>query len=268
MIRRTNEAGGHNYFIALLGNDTITGPVTLATPGMSAMIFDPLTGASGLAETVSTTDSSMTINMQMLPGQSLLVKTFPTAVEAPAWQYTVSHGTPVALDHGWTLSFPESQPAIPDTFAIDSVIDWTRLPIPEARQNFGTGRYTVCFTLDNPSVADDWILDAGDVRESARVTVNGHDAGTIWSVPFTLSIGKWLHEGENEIIIDVTSLQANRIAQFERDGVEWRKFKDANIASVTNARTFSFGDWPVVPCGLNGNVTIIPVKKSEKLTIQ
>lgn len=268
MIRRTNEAGGHNYFIALLGNDTIAGPVTLATAGMSAMIFDPLTGASGLAETVSTTDSSMTINMQMLPGQSLLVKTFPTAVEAPAWQYTVSHGTPVALDHGWTLSFPESQPAIPDTFAIDSVIDWTRLPIPEARQNFGTGRYTVCFTLDNPSVADDWILDAGDVRESARVTVNGHDAGTIWSVPFTLSIGKWLHEGENEIIIDVTSLQANRIAQFERDGVEWRKFKDANIASVTNARTFSFGDWPVVPCGLNGNVTIIPVKKSEKLTIQ
>ncbi|MDE6416320.1 MAG: glycosyl hydrolase family 2, partial [Duncaniella sp.] len=255
MLRRTNEAGGHNYFISMLGNDTISGAVTLATPGLSAMIFDPLTGKSGLAETVASTDSTLSVNLQLLPGQTLLVKTFPSAVEAPAWQYAIKSGAPVTLDRGWTLSFPVSEPAIPGTFAIDSLIDWTRLPIPEAAQNFGTGRYSVKFTLDDPSKADDWILDAGDVRESARVTVNGHDAGTIWSVPFTLSVGEWLKPGENEIILDVTSLQANRIAQFERDGVEWRKFKDANIASVTNARSFSFGDWETVPCGLNSEVT-------------
>ncbi|MDE6485489.1 MAG: glycosyl hydrolase family 2 [Duncaniella sp.] len=265
MLRRKNEAGGHNYFIAMLGNDTISGAVTLATPGISAMIFDPLTGKSGLAETVATTDSSMTVSLQLLPGQTLLVKTFPDKVEAPAWEYTVSTGQPMTLDRGWTLSFLESEPAVTDTFAIDSIMDWTRLPIPEAKQNFGTGRYTVRFTLDDPSLADDWILDAGDVRESARVTVNGHDAGTIWSVPFSLSVGEWLKPGENEIILDVTSLQANRIAQFERDGVEWRKFKDANIASVTNARTFSFGDWETVPCGLNSKVTLTPVKKSITL---
>lgn len=268
LLRRTNEAGGHNYFISMLGNDTISGPVTLATPGLSAMIFDPLTGKNGLAETISSTDSTMTVSLQLLPGQTLLVKTYPEVMEAPAWQYTVAGGTPRTIDRGWTLSFLESQPAITDTFAIDSLIDWTRLPLPEAKQNFGTGRYSVSFTLDDPSQADDWILDAGDVRESARVTVNGHDAGTIWSVPFILSVGEWLKPGENEIILDVTSLQANRIAQFERDGVEWRKFKDANIASVTNARTFSFGDWETVPCGLNGAVSIIPVKKTTKLTIQ
>ncbi len=268
MIRRTNEAGGHNYFISMLGNDTVSGPVTLATPGTSAMIFDPLTGKSGKAETVSATDSTLTISMQLLPGQTLLVKTFPTDIVAPSWEYVTSKGEPIALDRGWTLSFLESTPEIRDTFAIDSIIDWTRLPIAEARQNFGTGRYTIRFNIDDPAAADEWILDAGDVRESARVTVNGHEAGTIWSVPFTLSVGEWLKAGENEIILDVTSLQANRIAQYERDGVEWRKFKDANIASVTNARTFSFGDWETVPCGLNGAVTLIPVKKSTNLSIQ
>ncbi len=265
LLRRTNETGGHNYFIAMLGNDTINGAVTFSTPSRAAMIFDPLSGNSGLAETVAATDSSLTVNLQLLPGQTLLVKTFAGEVDAPRWKYITDSGERINLDRGWTLSFIESQPAIDGTFAIDSVMDWTKLPIPEARENFGTGRYRAKFNLDDPAVADDWILDAGDVRESARVTINGNYAGTIWAVPFTLNIGKWLKPGENEIILDVTSLQANRIAQFERDGVEWRRFKDANIASVTNARTFSFGDWPTVPCGLNSTVSLIPVKVSTTL---
>ena len=48
-------------------------------------------------------------------------------------------------------------------------------------------------------------------------------------------------------MVDVTNLQANRIADYERRGVVWRVFKDANIASVTNAKSFSFGDWDTVP---------------------
>ncbi len=58
----------------------------------------------------------------------------------------------------------------------------------------------------------------------------------------------------------MTNNQANRIADFERRGVKWRIFKDANIASVTNAKTFSFGDWEEVPAGLNSTVSLIPVK--------
>ena len=58
----------------------------------------------------------------------------------------------------------------------------------------------------------------------------------------------------------MTNLDANRIADYERRGVEWRIFKNANIASVTNAREFSFGDWDVVPSGLNSTVRLIPMR--------
>lgn len=82
-------------------------------------------------------------------------------------------------------------------------------------------------------------------------------------MPFRINVGSFLKPGENTLEIDVTNLQANRIADYERRGVEWRKFKDANIASVTNARKFDFGEWPVVPSGLNSKVTLTPVYLSK-----
>ena len=111
--------------------------------------------------------------------------------------------------------------------------------------------------------ADGWILDLGDVRESARVSVNNQEAGCVWCVPMTVEVGHLLHKGLNDIVIDVTNLQANHIADYERRGVEWRVFKDANIASVTNAKKFSFGDWDTVPSGLNSTVRLIPVYHSK-----
>lgn len=260
VIRRGNEAGGHNYFIANLLGDTIDGFEPLAVAGRSAILFNPLTGEKGLAESRVSADGNLEVRLQLRPGESVMVKTFPDEVSDTPYAYTDHEGGPVSLDRGWSLSFVKSTPEILGTFPIDSLISWTELPLKEAQVNSGTGRYTVTFTLpeltDTPS---DWRLDLGDVRESARVRVNGTDAGTVWAVPFSVNIGSLLMPGENTLDIDVTNLDANRIRDYEMRGVEWRKFKDANIASVTNAKSFSFADWPVTPSGLNSKVTLTPI---------
>ena len=259
MIRRRNEAGGHNYFLTMLCDSVIDGWMPLAVKGGSAMIFDPLTGAKGLAETRRSDDGRMMVRLQLSPGESLLLKTFPGEVEAEKWNYVASTGDPVRIDRGWSISFPAGSPEIKETFETDTLTEWTRLPDSRVKVNSGTARYKVAVELADPSIADDWILDLGDVRESARVTVNGEDAGCAWAVPMRLNVGRYLRKGTNEIIIDVTNLPANRIADYERRGVKWRIFKDANIASVTNAKEFSFGDWEVQPSGLNSAVSLIPV---------
>ncbi len=260
IIRRTNEVGGHNYFIAMLTNSPIDGWVKLATDASAAEIFNPVTGEAGMAQLRKDDTGNTLVRLQLAPGESLLLKTFPSAGIAMApWRYIESQGSPVALANGWKISFPESQPAISGEFVTDTLTHWCNLPVPEAKVNTGTARYSVDFNLDNPSVADEWMLDLGDVRESARVYVNGEYAGTAWSVPFRLNIGKWLRQGNNHLDIDVTNLQANRIADYERRGVKWRIFKDANIASVTNERKFSFGDWETVPSGLNSSVSLVPL---------
>lgn len=262
-IRRRNEAGGYNYFMALLNDRELDGYVTLATPAASVEIFDPLTGRSGMARITKSPDGETGVRLQLKPGQSLMLKTFPHSVSGAPWAYVESKGEPRIIDKGWSLCFPKSEPDIEGVFQTDSIFSWTKLPHPDASVNFGTGRYSVQFNLEEADLADDWLLDLGDVRDSAEVKINGKPAGKVWSVPFTLSVGKFLTPGLNTLEIDVTNLQANRIADYERQGVDWRIFKDANIASVTNAKEFNFGDWPVLPSGLNSTVRLIPLSLSK-----
>lgn len=264
MIRRRNESGGHNYFISLLENRPLDGWVTLTNPATAVEIFDPVSGRRGLAQTRKSASGETQLRLQLEPGESLLLKSFPTAVSgAPQWAYVEAKGQTMTIDKGWSVSFPKTEPAIPGTFATDTLTQWCNIPVADAAVCFGTGRYTVEFVIENPSIADDWLLDLGDVRESADIRVNGQPAGKVWNVPFTLRIGHLLRPGVNTLEIDVTNLQANRIADYERRGVNWRIFKDANIASVTNAKKFSFGEWPTIPSGLNSKVTLTPLTLSK-----
>lgn len=261
MLRRRNECGGHNYFISVLRDTVVDGWVRLASDAVAdVMIFDPVTGKRGVAQSRKADVPGYTdVRLQMQPGSSLLLKTFPTAVNAEPWHYVERRGTPMNINSGWSISFPKSDPAIGETFVTDTLTAWTNLSDERAKINSATGRYTVTVNLPDSVKADGWVLDLGDVRESARVTVNGTTAGCVWCVPMSIEIGALLHPGQNEIVVDVTNLQANRIADYERRGVEWRVFKDANIASVTNAKKFSFGDWDTVPSGLNSTVSLTPV---------
>ncbi len=260
LLRRTNEAGGNNYFLALLNDNRIDGWETLAVPAESIMIFDPLTGKKGKAKTRKGPNNTTEIYLQVDPGQSLLLKTFPTDIEAEEWAY-YEKGNPIGIDNGWRISFLESQPPIEGTFNTDTVTAWTNLPVEEAKVNTATGRYSVSFQLPKGIEADEWLLDLGDLRESASVKVNGKDAGKVWSVPFTIQIGEFLQPGTNTLEIDVTNLPANRIADYDRKGKKWKIFKDANIASVIGKKVVDYSDWETVPSGLNSNVTLIPLKK-------
>ncbi len=260
MLRRKNEVGGYNYFLSMLRNRPIDGWVTLATDAASALLFDPMTGRIGKAQTRRNAQGTIDVKLQLRAGESLLIKTFNESIEYQLWPYIAHCGEPRIIDRGWQISFPESTPIIEQTFKTDTLCDWTRLPDPRAQINQATARYEVCFTLDAPiREADDWLLDLGDVRESAVVWLNGERVATLTTIPFAVRVGNYLQAGENLLLVEVTNLPANRIAEMERQGIQWRIFKDANIASVTGQKVFSFGDWPTDPSGLNSQVTLTPI---------
>lgn len=260
LLRRTNEVDGHNYFLALLSGNAIDGWETLATPAESVMIFDPLTGKKGMARTRKGINGNTEIYLQVEPGQSLLLKTFPGKVDAEDWAYYKKAGDPYVINKGWSIEFVESEPSIEGVFKTDTLTAWTNLPVDAAKVNTGTARYSVDFTLPDGVSADEWLLDLGDLRESARVYVNGAEAGTVWSVPFAIEIGKLLKPGVNHLDIDVTNLPANRIADYDRKGKKWKIFKDANVASVTNSKVVNFSEWETVPAGLNSKVSLTPLR--------
>ena len=276
-IRRCNDTG-HHYFISALQPEGMDAWVTLSVDDVDAMLFDPVSGTKGRAATRHS-DEGLQVYLQLKSGQSLIVQTFDAPVTAEPWHYLQPQHVALALDHGWKLDFVNSQQSTdngqqstvnsqqPDgnncqllivnsQFNIDSPRSWTTLDFPGATTLMGTGRYTLTFDL--PAIAaDEWILDLGDVRESARVRINGREAGTAWCVPFQLAVGQYLKEGTNTIEVEVTNLPANRIAELDRQGVPWRRFKEINVVDLNYKKT-GYGHWDPMPSGLNGTVRLVP----------
>ncbi|MDR0937830.1 MAG: glycosyl hydrolase family 2 [Mediterranea sp.] len=258
-IRRSNATGYH-YFIASLQPKDVDGWVTLAVTAQAAALFNPMDGKCGEARLRQTADGQTQVYLQLRSGESVILQTYNHPLQAATpWAYSERQGEALCLDRGWTLRFVESVPKITDTFRIDSLSPWTKLDHPDTRRNMGTALYSVEFELPRTANVDDWILDLGDVRESARVRVNGHDAGCVWAVPFSLHVGQWLKAGTtNKIEVEVTNLPANRIAELDREGVKWRKFKEINMVGL-DYRPSDYKQWKPLPAGLNGKVRLIPV---------
>lgn len=260
MLRRRNECGGHNYFVAMLQNRTMDGWVKLARPAAAAMIYDPLTGTSGKAELRKAADGCAEVRLQLEPGDSRFIKTFSEEIDAPGWRYIASKGEAIPVDKAWSIRFVKSDPAIDGRFFTDKPCDWTTLKPAAAKHNWGTAKYSTAIQLDDPKAADEWILDLGEVRESARVVINGEEAGVLWSAPFKMAIGSRLKPGINMLDVYVTNLPSNRIAQMDRDGEKWRIFKDANIAPLPQYEgEKDYTKRPTDPSGLCGEVTLTPV---------
>ena len=119
----------------------------------------------------------------------------------------------------------------------------------------GTGVYTTTFQLTAQQARQPWMIDLGDVRESARVYINDQFIGCAWAVPFVLDCRNTLRKGRNTLRIEVTNLPANRIADLDRRGVKWRKFNEINVVDINYKKT-TYEGWKPMPSGLNSEVKL------------
>lgn len=253
LIRRRHE-NGHIYFFSMLKNNPVDGWVTLGVKAEDAVFFDPMNGKKGQAA-LRENNGRTQIYMQLKPGESVILKTFTgKKIDTEKWTYYQPTENRVTFNNGWILSFEDSEPAVSESFQLDTLVSWTDIDNDILKKNRGTGRYTLTFDFTkNPGY--EYRISLGDVRESARLRINGQDAGTLFAVPFETTIGSLLRDGENTIEIDVTNLPANRIADDDRKGVDWRIFHEINFVSITYKPTL-FDHWDIVPSGLLGPVTI------------
>jgi hypothetical protein len=260
VIRRATK-NGHDYFFANLTAEPLDGWVTLGTGFGSATLLDPLTGAFGAAAVRAGDAGKGQVYLQLAPGASLLLRaTTATASVSQAWQYTEPAGQPVALQGTWSIEFVKGGPVLPPALQTTELKSWTDLGGDEAQRFGGTARYRLEF--DAPAAkADDWLLNLGEVRESARVRINGQEVTTAWSLPFVVRVGRYLKPGRNVIELDVTNLAANRIRDLDRRGVDWKIMREINFVNI-NYQPFDASKWPLTPSGLLGPVTLTPLRFS------
>jgi len=256
-IRRSNATGYH-YFMANLTPNDVSTRLPLAVDFKDAVWFNPLDGSIARADV-----NADGLLIDLRSGQSMILQTY----NSPLPENSVPSGFAagkignkadrIDLAGPWTLTFTEEAPRVEGTFDLPTLQTWESLPNDSARVTMGTGIYTTHVRLTKQhDPKGQWTIDLGDVRESARVYINGQFIGCAWAVPFVLDCQQALKVGDNEIRIEVTNLPANRIADLDRRGVKWRKMEEINVVDINYKKT-TYDSWPPMPSGLNSNVTLI-----------
>ncbi len=245
------------YYLVNHSASTVDGLIPLNVRARSAILLDPQNGQYGIAD-VTHEEGKILVRLTLEPGQTLFVCATDHDSEVAAhWKYVASTGTPLVPAGPWTLKFITGGPVLPTTRQIEEPVPWTSLHDSLAQWFSGTAEYSVNFDIDSLS-AGDYLLEPGDLLESAHVWVNDHDAGIIWSLPYKLRIGQFLRKGNNTLRIEVANLMANRIIYMDKKGIEWRKFHDINFVNQ-EYKPFDASAWDPLPSGLSGPVRIVPV---------
>ncbi len=252
-IRRKN-ANGHHYFMANLTPQDISKRIPLAVDCKGATWFNPLNG-----ETCPADITSDGVAVCLRSGESMILQTFTEGMprsEKGERRNDKAQSADIVIEGPWTLSFTNEAPAVTKSYTLDKLQTWETLD-DQTRVTMGTGVYTTHFTMPKKAASEgSWQIDLGDVRESARVYINGQFIGCAWSVPFVLDTKGTLKAGDNELRIEVTNLPANRIADLDRKGVQWRKMEEINVVDINYKKTL-YDEWEPMPSGLNSTVRLI-----------
>jgi hypothetical protein len=274
-IRRSFD-GGWYYFIANRSGTNFDGWITLGRSAKSVVVMDALSGRVGVAATRQNAANSTAVHLQLQAGESIILRAFANQkVEGAAWTYwqpRTPDAKPQTLIGTWNVKFIAGGPVLPADCTTTNLVSWTELGDTNTQSFAGTAAYSITFDAPGSesspasggAVPDTlkrgqqtYFLDLGDVRQSARVKLNGKDYGTLIAPPFRVVVNN-LQPKENLLEVEVTSVSANRIRDLDRRGVPWRIFHDINFVNI-DYRRFNAADWPLTDCGLLGPVTLTGV---------
>ncbi len=166
----------------------------------------------------------------------------PTPVEA----------TVKTLDGSWTVAFQPDRGA-PPKIELNSLTSWSDNADPGVKYFSGAGTYTKSFELPETAFKPEarLMLDLGEVRELAEVSLNGKPVGTVWTTPFQLDITKAAKPGANVLKVKVVNLWVNRLIGDKQPGVT-KKYTFTHIPTYKP-------DAPLRESGLLGPVSILRV---------
>jgi hypothetical protein len=264
LVRR-RERDGYTYFIVNSSGRTVDGWVPLATTAKSAVVYAAMHAQAGLGR-IREAGNGIEVYLQFPASASRIVRTYDHEVSDTPWPYTESAGAPATLRGGWLIDFIAGGPNLPAQVRNAPLGSWTELPGDDVKKFSGTARYSISFP--RPVAADgatSWRLDLGTVRESAHVIFNGTDIGTFIGPWFRVEVQESLLKDTNTLEVEVSNLMANRIADLDRRGVQWKKFYNTNFPPRLAANRgpdglFTAAQWTPLPSGLIGPVTLTPLR--------
>lgn len=263
--------GGKYYFITNTSSQRVDAWVNLATAAEHINVFNPMTGSSGKAM-VKKEAGQTAVYLQLNQGESCVLQSTPTANPGSAYSYYALAGKPVKIEGAWKVSFLSGGPVLPVATTTTQLTSWTTWAGDGLQQFSGTASYTTNFTKPAGALKD-FLLDLGNVQETAEVFLNGKRVATLIGPVFQVVLPAGSLKDNNLLEIKVTNGMANRIADMDKKGVHWKKFYNTNFPSRLPANRgadglFTAVNWTPKAAGLTSEVTITPIVYMDKVRIK
>jgi hypothetical protein len=237
--------------------------VPLATKAASVFFFEPMIGDIRAAKWKSTPYGHVEVLVQLQPYESILLQTYNTPKKGTAYNYTKAAGSPININSKWTVEFLEGGPVVPQKATVEKLGSWTSLNGDDVKNFSGTAKYTTAFSKPSGNAAA-YVLNLGEVHETAEVFLNGKKLATLVGPTFQVNIPASLLKPANTLEVMVANLMANRIIYMDKNALPWKIFYNTNMPArkKENAKNgiFDASEWKPLPSGLLGPVTLTAVK--------
>jgi len=217
------------YFVSNQSNAVATAEIVFRVAGKTPELWDAVTGEIRDLPEFREESGRTAVPMQFAPRQSWFVvfrKSTRLASRDGRAKNFLTRSVRSTLSGPWEVQFDPKWGG-PSRVTFDKLEDWTKRAEPGIKYYSGIAIYRTQFTFH----ASRCFLDLGVVKNLARVRLNGHDLGVVWTAPWQVDITCALKNGENDLEIEVANLWPNRL------------IGDATLPkekrfTVTNVRTY------------------------------
>ena len=215
------------YFVASPNDAEETVELAFRQTGRVPEIWDAEKGTIAPAEAWRIDNGRTWVKLPFARGGSLFV-VFRQSTDAlrsdrsePAVAQTVRA---IGVEGPWTLGFTPGWGA-PAEMTLEALKSWTEFNEPDITYYSGTATYRKTVRLPGLAAGERLVLDLGEVKNFAEVTVNGKTYPALWRPPYRLDITEAASEkaGEAELVVKVTNLWVNRLIgdDFKPEDCDW-----------------------------------------------
>jgi hypothetical protein len=271
-LRYTHRTGASwdIYFVSNKTDKPLSTVAQFRTVIGSPELWDAVTGKTKKITRFKKNNGSTSVAIQLDAYESAFIvfskeNTWPSAgINTEVYAKTLQ-----TITGPWEVNFDPKWGG-PANVKFDELSDWTKNKNEGIKYYSGKAVYHKKFDLAEASEGTLY-LDLGNVKNMARITLNGKDLGIVWTAPWHVDISGAVQAKNNDLKIEVINLWPNRLIGDEKkpyDGIvddkwpEWLlKAKPRTSGRYTFTSTTQYKvDSPLLPSGLIGPVTI---KKSN-----
>lgn len=201
--------GADIYFVT----GSVAAECTFRVSGKQPEFWDAVSGSVRDAGTWRPTPDGRTSVLVDLPenGSMFVVFRRPASkAGARPREDSVRWSAALDLQGPWQVTFPAGLGA-PPSATFQDLTPWNDNPQEGIRHFSGTATYRKTFELDAAQAQQRLRLRLGEVKDIARVRLNGKRLGVVWTAPWTVELTGIAKAGPNELEIDITNTWVNRL---------------------------------------------------------